>query len=430
MPAASSAPPSCGRPPRGRQLAHGRASRRQRRTCLAEGPARDRTTSAGDGPAAAALAGSGPVRRPRRPADPHPRRLRRAGPVARLAGHARGPRPDRPDHRRRRPPAGVPLLRQPTPSGAPLRYVRGNHDVGSAWAHTEPALLPEPMPDARLVDEAGLRLIGFSGSPIYSGRGMRGRGQRHVEQGVRWPGCARARARPVLVVSHAPPRDVNDGDDLAHRGFTAFRWLTNRLAAAALAARPHRARAPRHRPPLGDRATGRSSTTAPARRSSSSCRPTPMDEPVPIRRAAVGCLLIALAGLAVALIVRPAIFSFATPRDDSAVVVATAAEVVDGPVRRDVLLTRSYGWPGEIDAGDGRVQLSVIVAPGAVRRGRPRSPPPARCRDDCPVEIAAGRPRRLRGSRLDPRRGAARIRPPAARPVPGRGRGADRSRWT
>lgn len=89
-----------------------------------------------------------------------------------------------------------------------------------------------------------------------------------------------------------------------------------------------------------------------------------MDEPVPIRRAAVGCLLIALAGLAVALIVRPAIFTFAEPRDDSAVVVATAAEVFDGPVQRDVLLTRSYGWAGERDAGDGRVQLSVIVAPG------------------------------------------------------------------
>ena len=112
-----------------------------------------------------------------------------------------------------------------------------------------------------------------------------------------------------------------------------------------------------------------------------------MDEPVPIRRAAVGCLLIALAGLAVALIVRPAIFSFAAPRDDSAVVVATAADVVDGPVKRDVLLTRSYGWPGEIDAGDGRVQLSVIVAPGpfagvtAVSAASPLS-------DDCPIEIA------------------------------------------
>jgi hypothetical protein len=112
-----------------------------------------------------------------------------------------------------------------------------------------------------------------------------------------------------------------------------------------------------------------------------------MDEPVPIRRAAVGCLLIALAGLAVALIVRPAIFSFAPPRDDSAVVVATAAEVVDGPVTREVLLTRSYGWPGEIDAGDGRVQLSVIVAPGSfagvtvVAAASPLS-------DDCPIEIA------------------------------------------
>jgi len=92
-----------------------------------------------------------------------------------------------------------------------------------------------------------------------------------------------------------------------------------------------------------------------------------MDEPVPIRRAAVGCLLIALAGLAVALIVRPAIFSFASPRDDSAVVVATAA--------------------GEIDAGDGRVQLRVIVAPGpfagvtAVAAASPVS-------DDCPIEVA------------------------------------------
>ena len=112
--------------------------------------------------------------------------------------------------------------------GVPLRYVRGNHDVGSAWAHTEPALLPEPMPDARLVDEAGLRLIGFSGSPTYSGRGL------EVRAGGMWTKAFTAwlravRVGPVLVVSHAPPRDVNDGKDLAHRGFTAFRWLTNRL---------------------------------------------------------------------------------------------------------------------------------------------------------------------------------------------------------
>ena len=80
------------------------------------------------------------------------------------------------------------------------------------------------MPDARLVDEAGLRLIGFSGSPIYSDRGL------EVSASGMWNKALlawlrAARARPVLVVSHAPPRDVNDDDDLAHRGFTAFRWL-------------------------------------------------------------------------------------------------------------------------------------------------------------------------------------------------------------
>ena len=112
--------------------------------------------------------------------------------------------------------------------GAPLRYVRGNHDVGAAWAHTEPALLPEPMPDARLVDESGLRLIGFSGSPTYGGGGL------EVPASGMWRNALlawlrTAHARPVLVVSHTPPRDVNDDDDLAHRGFTAFRWLMSRL---------------------------------------------------------------------------------------------------------------------------------------------------------------------------------------------------------
>ena len=112
--------------------------------------------------------------------------------------------------------------------GAPLRYVRGNHDVGAAWTHTEDTLLPEPMPDATLVSESGLHLIGFSGSPTYSGRGL------EVPGGAMWRKALvawlrAARSRPVLVVSHAPPRDVNDDGDLAHRGFTAFRWLTRRL---------------------------------------------------------------------------------------------------------------------------------------------------------------------------------------------------------
>ena len=113
--------------------------------------------------------------------------------------------------------------------GAPVRYVRGNHDVGSAWADTEHSLLPEPMPDAVVIDEDGLRLIGFSGSPKYSGRGL------EIGNLAMWRKAIHAwtrarRSRPVLVVSHAPPRDVNDDSDLAHRGFPAFRWLTDRLS--------------------------------------------------------------------------------------------------------------------------------------------------------------------------------------------------------
>ena len=111
---------------------------------------------------------------------------------------------------------------------APLRYIRGNHDVGSAWSATRRTLLPEPMPDGRVVEEDGLRLLGFSGSPIYS------EGEMQVSALGMWARVIRSssgaqRARPLLVVSHAPPRDLNDDDDRAHRGFTAFRWLVDRL---------------------------------------------------------------------------------------------------------------------------------------------------------------------------------------------------------
>jgi uncharacterized protein len=112
---------------------------------------------------------------------------------------------------------------------APLHYVRGNHDVGAAWGHSEREHLPEPMPDGRIVDEAGLRLVGFSGSPRYNQRGMQVSSLGMWLKVIRAWAAARG-ARPVLLVTHAPPRDVNDDEDLAHRGFTAFRWLVRRLA--------------------------------------------------------------------------------------------------------------------------------------------------------------------------------------------------------
>jgi hypothetical protein len=118
--------------------------------------------------------------------------------------------------------------------GVPLHYVRGNHDVGASWGATERDVLPEPLADGRIVDEVGIRLLPFGGSPRYASHGRAG-----VEQQVSgfamwrrvvgaWPRAAGR--RPLLLVTHAAPRGLNDAPDPAHRGFAAFRWLLDRLA--------------------------------------------------------------------------------------------------------------------------------------------------------------------------------------------------------
>jgi hypothetical protein len=116
----------------------------------------------------------------------------------------------------------------------PLLYVRGNHDVGAAWSSSERLQLPEPLPDGRVHDEAGLHVLPFSGSPRYAPHGRAEVEQqfsgpamwRRVVQA--WP--AAALHRPLVVLTHAAPRGLNDAPDHAHRGFTAFRWLLDRLA--------------------------------------------------------------------------------------------------------------------------------------------------------------------------------------------------------
>jgi hypothetical protein len=116
--------------------------------------------------------------------------------------------------------------------GVPLLYVRGNHDVGSGWNDARDHV-PEPLTDGHVHEEDGLRVMGFSGSPRYAPHG-----RAEVEQQISglsmwrrvlraWPG---ATGRPVLLLTHAAPRDHNDAPDPAHRGFTAFRWLLHRLA--------------------------------------------------------------------------------------------------------------------------------------------------------------------------------------------------------
>ena len=115
-----------------------------------------------------------------------------------------------------------------------------------------------------------------------------------------------------------------------------------------------------------------------------------MDEPVPMRRAAIGCLLLAIIGVVAVVLVRPAIFVFAEPRDDASVVLGNSQLAADGPVVRDVILHRPRGWAGEIDADDGHAQLRLFVAPtrfGSFTVVAAASP----IRDACPLEIRADR---------------------------------------
>jgi hypothetical protein len=115
---------------------------------------------------------------------------------------------------------------------APLLYVRGNHDAGRGW-QADRHLLPDPLRDGHIHEEVGLRLLPFSGSPRYAPHG-----RPDVEQQVSgldmwwrvlWAWPRGALHRPLVMVTHAAPRGLNDAADQAHRGFASFRWLRDRL---------------------------------------------------------------------------------------------------------------------------------------------------------------------------------------------------------
>jgi hypothetical protein len=112
---------------------------------------------------------------------------------------------------------------------APLAYVRGNHDAGGAWAEAHERI-PDALPNAVVCKNVGLRLVGLSWPRL----GVRGR----PGEGIAWsqviPLLPRSLlgngGRPILVLSHAPPRGVGDSpDDPFHTGFAAYRWVADTL---------------------------------------------------------------------------------------------------------------------------------------------------------------------------------------------------------
>jgi len=110
--------------------------------------------------------------------------------------------------------------------GVPLYYVLGNHDIRH---DSKP---PEGCTNLnqRLVAFEGMNILGLEGSRWYNGGP-----HQFKEHQMKWiittlrPTLWR-RGGVDLVVTHAPPRFVQDAEDLCHRGFRSFRWLIDKYS--------------------------------------------------------------------------------------------------------------------------------------------------------------------------------------------------------
>ena len=105
-----------------------------------------------------------------------------------------------------------------TMARAPVMYVHGNHDTG--YAVTEPEGCDSI--DGEMVEYRGLRILGLGGclwyrpgDHQYSEKEMRRRIRKLRWQIAKYGGVD-------IVVTHAPPRGVGDGEDRAHQGFECF----------------------------------------------------------------------------------------------------------------------------------------------------------------------------------------------------------------
>lgn len=108
----------------------------------------------------------------------------------------------------------------------PLFYVKGNHDIRY---DTKP---PEGCTNIhnKLTEFNGLKFLGLEGSRWYNGGPYQYTEKqmqkiiRGLKLGMWWQGGV------DVIISHAPPRHVNDAEDRCHRGFKSFHRLIDRYA--------------------------------------------------------------------------------------------------------------------------------------------------------------------------------------------------------
>ena len=105
-----------------------------------------------------------------------------------------------------------------TMARAPLLYIHGNHDTG--YAVTEPEGCDSI--DGKIIEYRGLRILGLGGclwyrpgDHQYSEKQMRRRIRKLRWEIAKYGGVD-------IILTHAPPKGVGDGEDRAHQGFECF----------------------------------------------------------------------------------------------------------------------------------------------------------------------------------------------------------------
>lgn len=111
-----------------------------------------------------------------------------------------------------------------TMARCPLLYVAGNHDTRY---ETHPPTGCDCIDDA-IVEYNGVRIMGLGGCRRYH-PGQYQYTERQMRRRIRRLRYPLWRCGGVdIVVTHAPPEGLGDGDDPAHRGFAALRELLER----------------------------------------------------------------------------------------------------------------------------------------------------------------------------------------------------------
>ena len=111
-----------------------------------------------------------------------------------------------------------------TLTNIPVLYVRGNHDSDYENKPPEGCICLEDD----IFEFNGLRILGFGGSMKYDGRGVQYT-EKEMQKKVNKMRFKLWKSKGFdILITHSPALGINDGDDLPHKGFKAYRDLLDK----------------------------------------------------------------------------------------------------------------------------------------------------------------------------------------------------------